>query len=176
MSRMKQGWWNLGERNCRYCLKWMCIAMLVSHFYLLFIFYLFILLVYAFFFFDSICFLSSEFIHVNWHMVMKNIYCSSSKTVKSEEKKIYFSFLWHHLSVSAGAPPWTSNPPMSDRETECGSKPGNVTNQNKTGHVGSVTLKSTFSWALIKCIPVDLKPQNCSVCLKNRLHPSDYRS
>lgn len=119
MSRMKQGWWNLGERNCRYCLKWMCIAMLVSHFYfyLLFIFYLFILLVYAFFFFDSICFLSSEFIHVNWHMVMKNIYCSSSKTVKSEEKKIYFSFLWHHLSVSAGAPPWTSNPPMSDRET-----------------------------------------------------------
>lgn len=48
---------------------------------------------------------------------MKNIYCSSSKTVKSEEKKIYFSFLWHHLSVSAGAPPWTSNPPMSDRET-----------------------------------------------------------
>lgn len=66
--------------------------MLVSHFYfyLLFIFYLFILLVYAFFFFDSICFLSSEFIHVNWHMVMKNIYCSSSKTVKSEEKKNLF--------------------------------------------------------------------------------------
>lgn len=100
MSRMKQGWWNLGERNCRYCLKWMCIAMLVSHFYfyLLFIFYLFILLVYAFFFFfDSICFLSSEFIHVNWHMVMKNIYCSSSKTVKSEEKKSisrFFDIIW----------------------------------------------------------------------------------
>lgn len=67
--------------------------MLVSqfYFYLLFIFYLFILLVYAFcfFLFDSICFLSSEFIHFNWHMVMKNIYCSASKTVKSEEKKIF---------------------------------------------------------------------------------------
>lgn len=90
---------------------------------ILFLFIIYILFIYPacvrflFFLFDSICFLSSEFIHVNWHMVMKNIYCSSSKTVKSEEKKIYFSFLWRHLSVSAGAPPWTSNPPMSDRES-----------------------------------------------------------
>lgn len=60
----------------------------------LFLFIIYILFIYPacvrFFFFDSICFLSSEFIHVNWHMVMKNIYCSSSKTVKSEEKKNLF--------------------------------------------------------------------------------------